>query len=145
MPRLTAWYGEPNARYTYSGLVNEPRPWTPALRMLRDRLDDAFAVALNSCLVNVYRDGSKSMGWHADDERELSGLIVSVSLGATRTLQLREGRRGRSIAEVPLAHGSVLTMTIESQRRFQHAVPKERADGPRMNLTFRTVATDERD
>jgi alkylated DNA repair dioxygenase AlkB len=138
MPRLTAWYGDPGARYTYSRLVNEPQPWTPTLAALRARLVDAFGAPLNSCLANLYEDGRSSMGWHADNERELDGLIVSVSLGATRTFLLREGRRGTP-TRIPLAHGSVLTMTVESQHRYTHAVPKETCAEPRLNLTFRHV------
>ena len=139
MPRLTGWYGDPGTYYTYSGLKNEPRAWTPALADLRAQLTLLFEVPLNSCLVNVYRDGTRSIGWHADKEPELRDSIVSVSLGATRTFQLREGRAGEPIA-LPLEHGSVLTMTTESQRRYQHCVPKEPAAGPRMNLTFRHIA-----
>jgi alkylated DNA repair dioxygenase AlkB len=138
MPRLTGWYGDPGALYAYSGLLNEPNRWTPTLGALRARLAGAFACELNSCLVNVYRDGRKSIGWHADDEPELRGLIVSASLGATRTFRIREGRSGSPL-DVPLEHGSVLTMTVASQQRYQHAVPKEPTSGPRMNLTYRYV------
>ena len=27
-PRLTAWCGDPDATYTYSGLKNDPLPWS---------------------------------------------------------------------------------------------------------------------
>jgi alkylated DNA repair dioxygenase AlkB len=139
MPRLTGWYGDRDAVYTYTGMTNYPRPWTPALAALRDRLDAALATRLNSCLIGVYRDGSHAVDWHADDEPELRDRIVSVSLGATRTFQLREVAGGAPFA-VPLKHGSVLVMTVESQRLWQHAVPPEPSAGPRMNLTFRTIA-----
>jgi alkylated DNA repair dioxygenase AlkB len=137
-PRLTAWYGDSDAVYTYSGIRNVPKPWTPTLELLRRDLSGHFGVHLNSCLANVYRSGRDSIGWHSDSEPELRDLIVSVSLGATRTFFLREGRSGSPIA-VPLEHGSVLTMTIGSQRRYQHAVQKEDVEGLRLNLTFRRV------
>ena len=139
MPRLTGWYGDPGAVYRYSRLLNVPAPWTPALGALRQDLNERLAASLNSCLVNRYADGANSMGWHADDERELRDRIVSVSLGATRTFRLREGRRGATVA-LDLTAGSVLTMTVESQRHWQHAVPKSAATGARLNLTFRSVA-----
>jgi alkylated DNA repair dioxygenase AlkB len=138
MPRLTAWYGDAGATYTYSGLRNEPAPWTSTLRRLRDDLNEALSLKLNSCLANWYRDGEDSMGWHADDERELRDAIVSVSFGATRSFQLREGRKGAPIT-LPLEHGSVLVMTVSSQRRHSHRVPKERNARERLNLTFRRV------
>lgn len=140
MPRMTGWYGDPGAVYRYSGLVNVPSPWTPELAALRADLDGRLTANLNSCLVNYYRNGEDSMGWHADDERELRDRIVSLSLGASRTFRLRQGRHGKSIA-IDLTAGSVLTMTVESQRLWQHAVPKVAASAPRLNLTFRTIAS----
>ena len=140
MPRLTGWYGDPGATYTYSRLRNEPVAWTPALGRLRDGLRDALGVDLNSCLANWYRDGSDSMGWHADREPELRDAIVSVTLGAERTFQLREGRKGPPLA-VALPNGSVLVMSVGSQQRFAHRVPKEPGAGERLNLTFRRVVS----
>ena len=143
-PRLTAWYGDPDARYTYSGLRWEPRPWLPALQALRQRLETATGTRFNSVLLNLYRDGRDSMGWHADDEPELgpAPAIASLSLGATRRFRLRP-RAG--LAHAPLAldlpAGSLLLMRGPTQRCWQHALPKTaRPVGPRLNLTFRWVA-----
>jgi alkylated DNA repair dioxygenase AlkB len=138
MPRLTGWYGDPGATYTYSRLRNEAADWTPALGRLRGQLRSALLIDLNSCLANWYRDGNDSMGWHSDREPELREAIVSVTLGAERTFQLREGRKGVSIS-VGLPHGSVLVMTVASQQRFSHRIPKQRGAGERLNLTFRQV------
>jgi alkylated DNA repair dioxygenase AlkB len=140
MPRLTGWYGDPGATYTYSRLRNEPASWTPSLRHLRNGLNDSLFVDLNSCLVNWYRDGNDSMGWHSDREPELRDAIVSVTLGAERVFQLREGRRGPPIS-VALPHGSVLVMSIASQQRFAHRVPKQSGAGERLNLAFRKVVS----
>src|SRR5580698_4967481 len=86
-PRLTAWQGEPEAVYTYSGVRNVPQPWTPAVRELRDAAEASGAARFNSVLINRYRNGADSMGWHADKEAELGRepVIASVSLGSTRT------------------------------------------------------------
>ena len=69
VPRLTAWVGDPEAVYTYSGVRNEPSPWTPRLADLRERASAAASAPLNSVLLNYYRNGRDSMGWHADDEQ----------------------------------------------------------------------------
>ena len=142
-PRLTAWYGDPAAHYTYSGLAWEPRPWTPALLALRGRVAAATGASFNSVLLNRYRDGRDSMGWHADDEPELgpAPAIASLSLGATRRFRLRP-RAG--LAHPPLAldlpGGSLLLMRGPTQQHWQHALPKTaRPVGPRLNLTFRWV------
>ncbi|OGX89584.1 2OG-Fe(II) oxygenase [Hymenobacter lapidarius] len=146
-PRLTAWHGDPAARYTYSGLTWEPRPWTPPLLGLRQRLEAATGARFNSVLLNYYRDGRDSMGWHADDEPELgpTPVIASLSLGATRRFRLRPvgprvGLAPSSIG-LDLPNGSLLLMRGPTQQCWQHALPKTaRPAGPRLNLTFRWVA-----
>ena len=143
-PRLTAWYGDPEARYTYSGLAWEPRPWLPALAALRASVEAATAGRYNSVLLNLYRDGRDSMGWHADDEPELgpTPAIASLSLGAVRRFRLRP-RAGLLHAPfgIDLPTGSLLLMRGPTQQHWQHALPKTaRPVGPRLNLTFRWVS-----
>ena len=136
-PRLTAWMGD--SAYSYSGVVNEPAPWPAALARLRDRLSEELGVGFNSCLANLYRDGSDSMGFHSDDEPELGPepTIASISLGARRRFVLRH-RVSRKRWSWDLGAGDLLVMRDESQRDYAHAVPKTtRPIGPRMNLTFR--------
>ncbi|GAB3574299.1 alpha-ketoglutarate-dependent dioxygenase AlkB family protein [Hymenobacter daeguensis] len=142
-PRLTAWYGDAEARYAYSGLRWEPRPWSPALSALRQRVEAATGARFNSVLLNLYRTGQDSMGWHADDEPELgpAPAIASLSLGATRRFRLRP-RAGLPHAplSLDLPTGSLLLMRGPTQQHWQHALPKTaRPVGPRLNLTFRWV------
>ena len=136
-PRLTAWLGE--GSYTYSGIVNQPQPWPPVLLAVRDRLADELDVTFDSCLANLYRDGTDSMGYHSDDEPELGPrpVIASVSLGARRRFVVRHRvTRERWVWE--LGEGDLLVMREESQSDYAHAVPKTtRPLGPRLNLTFR--------
>ncbi|MFM7126496.1 MAG: alpha-ketoglutarate-dependent dioxygenase AlkB family protein, partial [Actinomycetota bacterium] len=104
----------------------------------------ATGQVFNSVLVNLYRDGNDSMGWHADDEPELGPepVIASVSLGRTRRFRLRH-RETRDIVEIDLESGSLLVMSGLSQARWMHAVPKsKRIVEPRINLTFRWVFPD---
>jgi alkylated DNA repair dioxygenase AlkB len=146
-PRLVAWYGDPEAVYSYSGLRLEPLPWHPLLLQLRERIQLFSGHRFNSVLANAYRDGRDSMGWHSDDERELgrNPVIASLSLGATRRFLLRPrevepGVRRASLALAP-GHGSLLLMQGDSQQRFQHALPRSRqAVGLRINLTYRLVS-----
>jgi len=136
-PRLTAWTGD--VAYRYSGISNEPQPWTPTLAALRDRLVAELGSPFNSCLANLYRDGTDSMGEHSDDEPELGPrpTIASVSLGARRRFVLRHRATGQRWS-YDLGAGDLLVMRAESQSDYRHAVPKTRRPvGPRMNLTFR--------
>lgn len=139
LPRLTAWYGDPGASYTYSGIRNEPLPWTAELLELKQRIEAASGERFNSMLGNLYRGAADSMGWHSDDERELAPAIASLSLGAARTFQLRRKRPPQDVVSMRLTGGSLLLMAGESQREWQHRVPKEPAEGERINLTFRRV------
>src|SRR5438045_403474 len=50
-PRLTAWYGDPEAEYTYSGLTMQPTPWTPALSELKKKIKAATGCQFNSALL----------------------------------------------------------------------------------------------
>ena len=140
-PRLSAWIGD--SAYRYSGVVHEPAPWLAPLAELRDRLRGELAVNFNSCLANLYRDGTDSMGYHNDNEPELGPrpVVASISLGDRRRFVLRH-RTTRERWSWDLGHGDLLVMRDESQSDYAHAVPKiSRAVGPRMNLTFRVFGS----
>ncbi|SNC77221.1 Alkylated DNA repair dioxygenase AlkB [Hymenobacter gelipurpurascens] len=144
-PRLTAWHGDPGASYRYSGLQLTPQPWTPALQQLRQRVEAATGAQFNSVLLNLYRTGQDSMGWHADNEPELGPrpVIASLSLGATRTFRLKPRdplHTSHKSISLELPSGSLLLMSGPTQQHWLHALPKTtRVPGPRLNLTFRLV------
>lgn len=139
-PRRTAWYGEKD--YRYSNLLMQRRPWLPVLLEIKSALEDAAKTSFNGVLLNHYRDGRDSMGWHRDNEPELGvqPVIASVSLGESRRFLLRHREeRSLKVGRV-LEHGSLLVMRGRSQECWEHALPKSsRPLGPRINLTFRQV------
>ena len=140
-PRLAAWHGDEDAVYTYSGMRNIPSPWTETLVSIRDSLQIATGIYFNSVLLNLYRSGSDSMGWHSDNELELGDqpLIASVSLGEQRKFLMKHKRSGHRIEKM-LTHGSALIMAGDFQRYWAHCVPKTRVyQGERINLTFRKI------
>ena len=143
IPRLHQWYGDRS--YTWSGIEMRPLPWTPALEGLRQRVEAATRRRFNSALVNYYRDGEDTVGWHADDEPELgpAPFIASVSLGAERDFALRRKLAGDEVPErlkVSLPHGSLLVMCEGVQARWQHCLPRrKRVRAGRINLTFRLM------
>lgn len=141
VPRRVCWYGDPGAAYTYSGARHEPLPWTPTLQELKQRVEQFTHHTFNSVLGNLYRDGTDSMGWHADKEKELGAqpFIASLSFGATRRFRLQHNKSGQRV-DVALCSGSLLTMGGLLQKNWRHAVPKEPAvTQPRINLTFRNI------
>lgn len=143
LPRMTAWQGDPGAEYVYSGIRNVPVPWTDTVQGLRDRLQTELGTRFNSVLLNRYRGGSDSMGWHADDEQALGAepVIASVSLGCTRTFEMRHRSKPKLLERFSLTSGSLLVMRGLTQQLWHHRVPKEPlVQGERINLTFRWVA-----
>ncbi len=143
-PRLAAWHGDSDAIYSYSGLTNYPRPWTPVLAGLRDRLNALSGAQFNSVLLNYYRNGQDSMGWHQDNERELGSqpVIASISLGESRRFLLKHRQDRHNRWQIVLTHGSALVMAGDTQQFWRHALPKSaKANGARINLTFRRICT----
>lgn len=141
-PRLTAWIGDANAVYTYSGVRNVPSSWPPLLAAMRERVAELAGVPFNSVLCNLYRNGADSMGMHADRERELGDnpVIASLSLGAVRRFQLRHRKQRGVGLDLDLPDGSLLVMRGALQHHYRHGVPKQpKIVDPRINLTFRRV------
>lgn len=142
VPRMEAWYGDSEASYRYSGFTHEPLSWTPLLNDIRQRVEAAVGQPLNGLLLNYYRDGQDSMGWHSDDEAVLgpNPLIASLSLGGTRRFDLRRKGQTRIEHSLALEHGSLLVMRGPTQHYWQHQVAKTRIQcAPRLNLTFRLL------
>jgi alkylated DNA repair dioxygenase AlkB len=147
-PRLTAWSGD--RPYQYSHRALSPRPWCAPVRQLRDDINQllaelslAPATGVNHCLMNYYRDGEDSMGWHRDNEPELgfSPVVCSVSLGARRRFRLRpwKGCRDQALT-FELGDGDLLVMAGATQHVWEHALLKTKQPiGPRLNLTFRAI------
>ena len=139
-PRLTAWYADAGLTYSYTGVTHQALVWTDALAQIR-RDVEAFAQSpFNSVLLNFYRDGQDSIGYHADDEAELgkNPLIASISLGAVRQFVLKHKKTAEKL-KYNLAHGSLLVMGGTCQHHWIHTLPKTKAAGPRINLTFRHI------
>ena len=146
-PRLTSWHGDSGRVYNYSGTSYSPAPWTAELLKIREKATELANVEFNSVLLNLYRDGSDGVSWHADDEAELATnpTIASVSFGAVRDFHLRHNQYkelGIPSKKYALPAGSVLIMKGETQSNWKHQVPKrsinKHADA-RVNLTFRFI------
>lgn len=141
-PRLTALYGSAEKTYGYSGIVMQALPWTGALQEIREVVEPAVDAVFDIALLNLYRDGKDSMGWHRDNEKELGPepLIASLSFGVTRRFLLRPYRLQGETLSFDLEHGSLLIMKGASQRCWEHSLPKTNRDiGPRINITFRAL------
>lgn len=140
LPRLTAWYGDEGTRYRWSGIVQQPTPWTPLLLAIKEPIEAAAQTTFNSVLLNLYRSEHDSVSWHSDDEPELGDVIASVSFGATRRFDFKHVDDPKQRLSIQLTPGSLLIMAGETQRHWKHRIPKATTPhAARINLTFRTI------
>jgi len=142
IPRLQAWYGNADKSYTYSGIKMSPLAWTPSLLEIKKRIATVCKTDFTSVLLNRYRGGQDSMGWHSDDEKELgvNPVIASVNFGASRNFQMRRKDDHKQKRSLELSNGSLLIMKGTTQHFWQHQIPKTaKTVGERINLTFRKI------
>jgi len=142
LPRYSAWYGDNDKSYSYSGLTLQPNKWNNGLLFLKENIEKITIVNFNSVLMNWYRDGEDYINWHTDAEKELgqNPVIASVNFGATRRFLIRRNDDNSIKLEFPLKHGTLLIMSGELQHHWQHSVPKEKKiKESRINLTFRII------
>lgn len=141
--RKVAWYGDRPFAYTYSNTTKHALPWTADLLALKKLAEAASGETYNSCLLNLYHDGSEGMAWHSDAEKDLkkNGAIGSLSFGAERVFAFKH-KKAKTKIDVLLAHGSLLVMQGATQAHWLHRLPPtKKAKRPRVNLTFRTITT----
>ncbi len=141
-PRLTALFGESNQPYCYSNIVMHPKPFTSTLRTIKTKVEAESKTNFNTLLINLYRDGNDSNGWHADNETELgkNPVIASLSLGEPRPFHFKHRKIKSERHKLILEHGSLLIMKGEMQHFWLHQIAKTKKKiNPRINLTFRTL------
>jgi alkylated DNA repair dioxygenase AlkB len=141
-PRLTALFGNEGKSYSYSNVVMQPHSWNALLMFIKNELEEVCPENFTTVLLNLYRDGKDSNGWHADNERELgrNPIIASISFGAERTFHLQHNTLKEQKLKINLEHGSLLLMKGTTQHFWKHQIAKTaKPIGPRINLTFRII------
>jgi len=162
-PRLTCYYGDYD--YKYSGKLMKRIPFAeaPAIinvlkKMCEEQWEKQFGYKylFNSVLLNRYRNGKDSMGWHNDlepvygDKPQIASITFLSSGTSPREFQFRrnDSEKRSDRARVGLENGSLLFMCGDSfQKIWQHQLPKVTPSksemyGERINLTFRQVVND---
>ncbi len=140
-PRLTALFGNEGKPYSYSNIIMQPHPWTHLLQKIKYKVESEIDEQFTTVLLNYYRDGKDSNGWHADNEKELgiNPIIGSLSFGAERVFQLKHNSINLR-KSIVLEHGSLLLMKGTTQHFWKHQIPKtSKPVGDRINLTFRII------
>ncbi|NKI33454.1 alpha-ketoglutarate-dependent dioxygenase AlkB family protein [Croceivirga thetidis] len=141
-PRLTALYGNNGRPYSYSNITMQPKEFPKELNELLHLVEQKSGLNFTTCLLNLYRDGKDSNGWHADNEKELgeNPPIASISLGQPRFFHLKHNTNKELRHKILLEHGSLLLMTGKTQHFWKHQIPKTaKPVDERINLTFRII------
>lgn len=139
--RKVAWYAEHPFSYTYSKITKTALRWTNTLLELKTIAERESGETYNSCLLNLYHDGSEGMAWHSDGEKDLkkNGAIGSLSFGAQRKFSFKHKQTKETVSKV-LEHGSLLLMKGTTQTHWLHRLPPTKTiHTPRINLTFRSI------
>ena len=140
-PRLTSLFGNDGKPYGYSNIIMQPNRWNPLLMFIKNEVEAVCNENFTTVLLNYYRDGKDSNGWHADNEKELgrNPIIASVSFGAERVFQLKHNTTNQR-QNINLENGSLLIMKGATQHFWKHQIPKSSKEiGARINLTFRII------
>lgn len=141
--RKVAWYGDSAYEYTYSGILKQALPWNAVLVSIKGHVEKLSGETFNSCLCNLYHDGSEGMAWHSDGEKDLKkhGAIASVTFGAVRKFGFKH-KQDKNTIYLNLGHGSLLLMRGQTQDHWLHRLPPTtKVSQPRINLTFRFIDT----
>jgi alkylated DNA repair dioxygenase AlkB len=139
--RKVAWYAAEPFEYTYSKVTKRALIWTPELLEIKQLAEQKSGENYNSCLLNLYHDGSEGMAWHSDGEKDLKkdGAIASMSFGAERKFAFKH-KETKEVVNIHLENGSLLVMKGTTQTHWLHRLPPtKKIHSPRINLTFRTI------
>ena len=141
-PRLTSLHALNATPYTYSNITMYPHPMGSVLSSLLEKIKEVKNHPFNAVLLNLYRNGQDSNGWHADNEKELGNnpVIASISLGQERFFHLKHRKIKEQRLKIKLEHGSLLLMGGAMQHHWLHQIPKtSKPIDSRINLTFRLI------
>jgi nicotinamidase-related amidase/alkylated DNA repair dioxygenase AlkB len=153
VPRLIALQGTQEldrVEPLYRHPADEQPPlthWTPTIDSIRQEVERRIGHPLNHCLIQLYRNGRDFIGEHADKTLDVMrpSFIVNVSLGATRSMIFRsKTAKGAVPQKLPLPHGSLFMLNLDSNQKFYHGIKQLGSDGtdePRISLTLRYIGT----
>ncbi len=98
--------------------------WTPELLELKKKCEEVSEETYNSCLLNLYHDGSEGMAYHSDAETDLKkhGSIASLTFGAERKFLFKH-KTTKEKVEIFLENGSLLIMKGTTQDHWLHRLP----------------------
>lgn len=151
--RQIAWFADTGLDYNYSGTNRvADGKWDKKVLQIKQKLQNQTKHKFNSCLLNFYPTGNQGMAFHSDDQNHLEpkSTVAIVSFGVERFLKFRPNPKLKNVTEpdlssykILLQKGSLVLMLGETQKYWQHEIPKMAAiKNPRISLTFRNMLKD---
>ena len=149
LPRDKAFHGLIDSNgasplYRYGGgyypVVN---PWTPAIKKIRDFIEENAGYSNNHVVVNRYVSGTDHIGYHHDKTKDFvsDSPVCTVSFGGTRTFRLKHVVT-KKVVTMDLKSGSLFVLGPETNRMYKHSIVKTTETcEPRISLTFRNIKT----
>ena len=136
--RKTASFGR---AYNYSQIEYPYQEFSPEMVEIIESIEEILAFRPNNCLINYYENGNSMMGFHSDqiDVLQQGTGVVIISLGETRTLRFRNIQDRSNVVDFNLISGSLIYMSNEIQKIWQHAIIRSDTERGRMSLTFRKL------
>ncbi len=141
LPRLVVAYSDCHQNYAYSRITHKNNPLTQTFNNLLERVSSHLNIEFNHLLLNLYRDGTNSIGWHSDNEKQLGNEIniAMLSLGVSRIFKIKH-LPSKKIISFKLKHGSLLLMKHPFQVSWNHCLPKMPSiKDLRISITFRKI------
>ena len=104
----------------------KPNKFNETLNNIKEKVELLSNSSFNCVLLNLYRNGQDSNGWHSDNEKELgeNPTIASVSFGYERYFNMKHRENKSFKLKLLLKNGSVLIMSGETQEYWLHQIPK---------------------
>ena len=142
--RKTAYFGD--VGYSYGRVKHSPTPYpncpifTRILAGMKDLIPD-FTLDDYTCLVTHYPDGKAQIPLHHDDEAQIieGSSIYTISVGCDRFLTLQNQVGLLNEASLEIKHGSVYSMSRESQGDWKHGMLPQDCSEPRISFGFRRL------
>lgn len=124
-------------------------PFTPAVKKIREHVENALGHPINHVLIQCYRGGNDYISEHSDKTLDIvqGSNIANVSLGAERTMVFRTKRGDRRpsvaaekgsdvtdaatpnkrlIVRLPMPHNSLLKMGLATNGKWLHGIKADK-------------------
>ena len=144
------WLNDMGINYSFgkSTYVPDPLSKHPGVLNLRDKINEVFKLEFDSCLIIRYKDKTKSLSLHQDNEPifDQEYPIFCVSLGYPSTVEFWDAKNestGNLVKKVEAQEGSLYIMLPGCQEKLWHKTPRPvkspKKDDVRFAISFRKL------